>query len=218
MGDGLAAEAGHPGTAAPVGDHGPDEPAAACPDHRSGCYRSCGDHHNRRQARDGMCNVRPVRAWTSTPSSPASTSWSVGRQSTRTRDGGHHTARTRPRTRSIGTAPNVQLSVELAGSSPSTQTSPVRSLPSGAWLPGAPTTRLTISNPRRSGCSITTTSPGRSRPAVAATAQSPGSSVGRIEGPDTSTRKGLHRRNPYAAAQSERTAANASRRILVRRW
>src|SRR5688572_27414457 len=30
---GLSAVAGHPGTAAPVGDHGPHEPAAACPDH-----------------------------------------------------------------------------------------------------------------------------------------------------------------------------------------
>jgi Ca2+-binding RTX toxin-like protein len=36
---GLSAVAGHPGTAAPVGDHGPHEPAAACRDHcRCKCY------------------------------------------------------------------------------------------------------------------------------------------------------------------------------------
>src|SRR6185503_13022999 len=58
---GLAALAGHPRTAASVGDHRPDETTAACPDHcNCKCYRRDGKYRNRAGAPDRRPERRPA--------------------------------------------------------------------------------------------------------------------------------------------------------------
>jgi hypothetical protein len=53
--------------------------------------------------------------------------------------------------------------------------------------------------------------PGRTRAETTASAQSPGSSVGRIDGPSISTRKGFQRKKAYAAAAARAGAATTFR-------
>ena len=73
-------------------------------------------------------------------------------------------------------------------------------------------------SPASAQTATTTTSSVRTRPRAVAIAQSPGSSVGRIEAPETSTRNGLHRRKPYAAARTASAANHATFRDLRPRW
>ena len=145
---------------------------------------------------------------------PAQLRLTAGRTRHRSRRlaGGHQTSTRRPRTRDPSIGPKCRLSVELAGSSPSTQSSSGSESRDIGRPGGSRTsvTRLTSSKPGRSGCS-SDDDVAEPRSATArvpiASAQSPGSSVGRIDGPAISTRNGRHRTKTKATA---RTAAEAA--------